>query len=113
MPESERRERTETEQALSPEVSVEAPEVEGDSYEKNAERAKAFTESGSAGLTPEEAQKRLAEMSDMALQQEFFDDASVTIPPSALGDHYIEFGNKGTREAGERQVSGLRIGLKI
>ncbi len=41
---------------------------------------------------------------------EEIDEADVTVPESAFGDNYIEFGGD-PRTAGERKVSGLRIGF--
>ena len=62
----------------------------------------------SVGMSAEQAVYKIKEVADVSKIERLF-DASVTIPKSELGDHYVEFGNHTGRYAGETTVSGLRI----
>jgi len=67
--------------------------------------------SNKAGIRTEELSSKLAELLEggFSITSE---NVEVDIAESAAADHYIEFGEKGARDSGERSVSGLVISQK-
>ena len=62
----------------------------------------------SAGISSEQAEVKIKEiLSDYKV--DLTAGVSVTIPESALGEHYVEFVKSGGRFQGEASVSGLRV----
>ena len=64
----------------------------------------------SGGLSKKQAEAKIKEIYEAATATDI-EGATVTISESALGDHYVEFGNHIGRFKGETNVSGLRIEL--
>lgn len=62
----------------------------------------------SGGVSSEILMQRLKEQVGTGISMEAISSAKVTVPQSASGDHYIEFGG-GVRQAGTREVGGVLI----
>jgi len=62
----------------------------------------------STGIDQSQAERRFKSISEDLKVEPVF-DASVTVPESALGEHYIEFVPASGRFSGPASVSGLRI----
>ena len=63
----------------------------------------------SVGLTAEILEKRLAEVIKNKVTIETGEEFIATIPKSSFSDNYIEFGNGGARQTGDRTFGGLVI----